>query len=197
MEYTGWVSFYGDNSNIPLKEGEMLCPTSPYGITKMATEHYLRVYHELYGVDATVFRFANVYGERHGEKGEGGVISIFCKTLCQGKPLTVFGDGKQTRDFVYAGDIANAIVAALPLKGFHIMNVSTGKETSLHALLDCFEKAAGHKIPVQYKPARPGDIARSVLSNKELKKTLGMEPEMELQDGVMRTFAWYGGGNVY
>ena len=104
--FSSSAAVYGDNLHIPLKETERLVPTSPYGITKMTTEHYLRVYHELYGMDATVFRFANVYGERQGEKGEGGVVSIFCKLLSQRQGITVFGDGNQTRDFVYAGDIA-------------------------------------------------------------------------------------------
>ena len=102
--FSSSAAVYGDNLHIPLKETERLVPTSPYGITKMTTEHYLRVYHELYGMDATVFRFANVYGERQGEKGEGGVVSIFCKLLSQRQGITVFGDGNQTRDFVYAGD---------------------------------------------------------------------------------------------
>ena len=107
--FSSSAAVYGDNLHIPLKETERLVPTSPYGITKMTTEHYLLVYHELYGMDATVFRFANVYGERQGEKGEGGVVSIFCKLLSQRQGITVFGDGNQTRDFVYAGDIAAAV----------------------------------------------------------------------------------------
>ena len=137
--FSSSAAVYGDNLNIPLEETERLVPTSPYGITKMTTEHYLRVYHELYGMDATVFRFANVYGERQGEKGEGGVVSIFCKLLSQHQGLTVFGDGNQTRDFVYAGDIAQAIIRALPLKGYHTMNVSTGQETSVNDLIHSFE----------------------------------------------------------
>ena len=129
--FSSSAAVYGDNLHISLKETERLVPTSPYGITKMTTEHYLRVYHELYGMDATVFRFANVYGERQGEKGEGGVVSIFCKLLSENQGLTVYGDGKQTRDFVYAGDIAQAIIRALPLTGYHTINVSTGTETSV------------------------------------------------------------------
>lgn len=166
--FSSSAAVYGDNLHIPLKESEPLCPMSPYGITKMTTEQYMRVYHELYGLDATVFRFANVYGERQGEKGEGGVVSIFCKLLSQGNPITVYGDGNQTRDFVYAGDIASAIVQALPLTGYHTINVSTGTETSINDLIHLFERAIGHKAEVQYVPSRPGDIQRSVLSNKEL-----------------------------
>ncbi len=193
--FSSSAAVYGDNLNIPLQETEVLAPTSPYGITKMTTEHYLRVYHELYGMDATVFRFANVYGERQGEKGEGGVVSIFCKLLSQGKGITVFGDGKQTRDFVYAGDIARAIVQALDLKGYHTINVSTGQETSINDLIHSFEQAVGHKIDVTYTAPRTGDILRSVLSNGNLVNELGIEPEMDLPAGIKRTYEWYCGSD--
>lgn len=189
--FSSSAAVYGDNLNIPLKETERLVPTSPYGVTKMTTEHYLRVYHELYGMDATVFRFANVYGERQGEKGEGGVVSIFCKLLSQRQGITVFGDGNQTRDFVYAGDIAQAIIRALPLKGYHTMNVSTGQETSINDLIRSFEKAVGYTVPVQYTAPRTGDILRSVLSNEALKRDLGFVPEMDLEEGIRRTYDWY------
>ena len=191
--FSSSAAVYGDNLHIPLKETERLVPTSPYGITKMTTEHYLRVYHELYGMDATVFRFANVYGERQGEKGEGGVVSIFCKLLSQHQGITVFGDGHQTRDFVYAGDIAQAIIRALPLKGYHTMNVSTGQETSINDLIRSFEKAVGYAVPVQYTEARTGDILRSVLSNEALKADLDFVPEMDLEEGIRRTYDWYCG----
>lgn len=189
--FSSSAAVYGDNLHIPLKETERLVPTSPYGITKMTTEHYLRVYHELYGMDATVFRFANVYGERQGEKGEGGVVSIFCKLLSQRQGITVFGDGNQTRDFVYAGDIAQAIIRALPLKGYHMMNVSTGQETSINDLIRSFEKAVGYTVPVQYTAPRTGDILRSVLSNEALKRDLGFVPAMNLEEGIRRTYDWY------
>lgn len=189
--FSSSAAVYGDNLHVPLKETERLVPTSPYGVTKMTTEHYLRVYHELYGMDATVFRFANVYGERQGEKGEGGVVSIFCKLLSQRQGITVFGDGNQTRDFVYAGDIAQAIIRALPLKGYHTMNVSTGQETSINDLIRSFEKAVGYTVPVQYTAPRTGDILRSVLSNEALKRDLGFVPEMDLEEGIRRTYDWY------
>ena len=191
--FSSSAAVYGDNLNIPLGETERLVPTSPYGITKMPTEHYLRVYHELYGMDATVFRFANVYGERQGEKGEGGVVSIFCKLLSQRQGITVFGDGNQTRDFVYAGDIAQAIIRALRLKGYHTMNVSTGQETSINDLICSFEKAVGYTVPVQYTAPRTGDILRSVLSNETLKRDLGFVPAMNLEEGIRRTYEWYQG----
>jgi UDP-glucose 4-epimerase len=189
--FSSSAAVYGDNPHVPLRETEPVLPTSPYGITKMTTEQYLRVYHDLYGIDATVFRFANVYGERQGEKGEGGVVSIFCKLLSQGKGITVFGDGRQTRDFVYAGDIAHAIIGGLSLKGFHIINVSTGKETSLHELIRCFALAVGTQVAVTYTTPRKGDILRSVLSNEALQQWLHLTPAMTLEQGIAKTYTWY------
>lgn len=189
--FSSSAAVYGDNPNVPLKETETVMPTSPYGVTKMTTEQYLRVYHELYGIDATVFRFANVYGERQGERGEGGVVSIFCKLLSQGKGVTVFGDGRQTRDFVYAGDIAHAIICGLSLKGLHIINVSTGKETSLNELIRCFALAVGTQVSVTYTKPRKGDILRSVLSNAALKQQLHLTPAMMLEQGIAQTYTWY------
>ena len=189
--FSSSAAVYGDNLNIPLQEGERLLPTSGYGITKMTSEHYLRIYHDLYGLNATVLRFANVYGERQGEGGEGGVVSIFCKLLAAGKGVTVFGNGEQTRDFVYAGDIAQALWRASQLKGFHTINVSTQKETSVNELLWAFKKAVGRDFPVKYGPVREGDIFRSVLANTRCRELLGFCPSMNLQEGVARTYADY------
>ncbi len=189
--FSSSAAVYGDNPNIPLTEDLPLLPTSCYGITKMTSEHYLRVYHDLYGLNSIILRFANVYGERQGEGGEGGVISIFCKLLVQDKPLTVFGSGEQTRDFVYAGDIAQAAAKALTLTGFNIINISTGRETSLNTLLCAFKNACGHDFTVNYAPERNGDIYRSVLSNQHLKELLGFEPKMDIEHGIPKTYEDY------
>lgn len=191
ISFSSSAAIYGDNTNIPLKETEAPLPTSFYGLTKMASEHYLRIYHELYGLNVTVLRFANVYGERQGEGGEGGVVSIFCKLLAAGKGVTVFGNGEQTRDFVYAGDIANALLATINLTGYHTINVSTQKETSVNQLLSAFKEAVGHDFPVAYEAAREGDIFRSVLANQNCQEFLGFVPSMELHEGIKRTYADY------
>ena len=166
-------------------------PTSAYGITKMASEHYLRMYHDLYGLNTTVLRFANVYGERQGAGGEGGVVSIFCKLLAAGQGVTVFGNGEQIRDFVYAGDIAEALWRGSQLEGHHVINISTQKETSVNQLLAAFKQALGREFPVQYAPIREGDIFRSVLANGRCVELLGFCPAMNLQEGVARTYADY------
>lgn len=189
--FSSSAAVYGDNSNIPLKENELLQPASFYGLTKMASEHYLRLYHDLYDLNAAVLRFANVYGERQGEGGEGGVISIFCKLLAQGNGITVFGDGTQTRDFVYAGDIALALKAAVKINGFNVINISTQKETSLNDLVKAFEAAAGASVDVTYGKMRDGDIYRSVLNNENCRRILGFVPQMTLAEGVKRTYMDY------
>lgn len=191
ITFSSSAAVYGDNLNVPLQESEQCLPTSFYGVTKMTSEHYLRLYNTLYGINATVLRFANVYGERQGAGGEGGVISIFCKLLAAGKGVTVFGDGNQTRDFVYAGDIAAALLRTVSLQGFNVINVSTCKETSLNELLEAFRIAVGHDFQVERAPARDGDIVRSVLANGACLEKLGMCPEMGLQEGVCRTYADY------
>ena len=189
--FSSSAAVYGDNLNIPLHEEEKPMPTSAYGITKMASEHYLRMYHDLYGLNTTVLRFANVYGERQGAGGEGGVVSIFCKLLAAGQGVTVFGNGEQTRDFVYAGDIAEALWRGSQLEGHHVINISTQKETSVNQLLAAFKQAVGREFPVQYTPIREGDIFRSVLANGRCVELLGFCPAMNLQEGVARTYADY------
>ena len=189
--FSSSAAVYGDNLNIPLHEEEKPMPTSAYGITKMASEHYLRMYHDLYGLNTTVLRFANVYGERQGAGGEGGVVSIFCELLAAGQGVTVFGNGEQTRDFVYAGDIAEALWRGSQLEGHHVINISTQKETSVNQLLAAFKQAVGREFPVQYAPIREGDIFRSVLANGRCVELLGFCPAMNLQEGVARTYADY------
>ena len=189
--FSSSAAVYGDNLNIPLHEEEKPMPTSAYGITKMASEHYLRMYHDLYGLNTTVLRFANVYGERQGAGGEGGVVSIFCKLLAAGQGVTVFGNGEQTRDFVYAGDIAEALWRGSQLEGPHVINISTQKETTVNQLLAAFKQAVGREFPVQYAPIREGDIFRSVLANGRCVELLGFCPAMNLQEGVARTYADY------
>lgn len=185
------AAVYGNNENVPLNEDLALMPMSFYGITKMTSEHYLRVYHELYGINTVVFRFANVYGERQGEGGEGGVVSIFCKLLAAGKAVTVYGNGEQTRDFVYAGDVAAAIKAGLAARGYQTINVSTEHETSVNQLLGAFAEVAADKLEVRYAEPRQGDIFRSALSNARLKEILAVTPQMQLKEGIQKTYHDY------
>lgn len=189
--FSSSAAVYGENENVPLQEKFALLPMSFYGITKMTAEHYLRVYHDLYGINSIVFRFANVYGERQGEGGEGGVVSIFCKLLAAGKTVTVYGSGEQTRDFVYAGDVAKALQAGLQATGYQTINVATQTETSVNQLLEAFAGVVTGKIDVHYAAARQGDIFRSMLDNTNLQARLGLTPQMQLAEGIKKTYQDY------
>ena len=179
---------------LPLREELPLAPLSFYGLTKVMVERYLVLYHDLYGLDYVVLRFANVYGERQGDKGEGGVISIFAKRVAKGEPLTIFGDGGQTRDFIYAGDIANGIVHALMTEHVNTAyNLSTQTETSLNDLVSIFGRAVGRDLHPNHRAAREGDIYRSMLANEKAKASLGWQPEISLEEGLRRTVIYFAG----
>jgi len=189
--FSSSAAVYGDNTNLPLQETEKLKPTSFYGITKMATEHYLRIYHDLFGINATVLRFANVYGERQGMTGEGGVISIFVKKIAKGEPLEIFGSGEQTRDFIYVKDIACALCLAVRHQGFGIFNVSTQQEVSINTLINILEKLAACQAIIKHLPPRNGDIFRSVLANSALKEKLKMQDFTSLDKGLANTYHYF------
>lgn len=192
--FASTAAAYGDvaEAMLPLREELPLKPLSFYGLTKVVVERYLALYHALYGLDYVVLRFANVYGERQGDKGEGGVISIFAKRVAKGKPLTIFGDGGQTRDFIYAGDIANGIVHALTTEHANTAyNLSTQTETSLNDLVMLFGKTVEQKLHPAHKPAREGDIYRSMLANEKAKALMGWRPEVSLEEGLRRTVKYF------
>ena len=139
-----------------------------------------------------MLRFANVYGERQGDGGEGGVISIFAQRVADGEDITIFGDGEQTRDFVYAGDIAAGIGAALKTTAVNAAyNLSTQTQTSLRELVSVLSNVAGRKIIPKYAAERPGDIYKSMLSNGRARRGLGWKPEVPLEEGLRRTFAYF------
>ena len=186
--FSSTAAVYGDVSDtslLPLKEDNVLAPTSFYGLSKLTVERYLKLYQKNYGLEYAILRFANVYGERQGLGGEGGVISIFLKKIAEGKTITIFGDGNQTRDFIYAGDIANGILAALETANANITcNLSTQLETSLNDLINTLEYVTGNKLGVEYCARRSGDIYRSSLSNGSAKRLLGWEPIISLENGL-------------
>lgn len=192
--FASTAAAYGDVTEdvLPVAENLPLAPLSFYGLTKVTVEHYLALYQKLYGLDYVVLRFANVYGERQGDKGEGGVISIFAKRIASGQGLTIFGDGGQTRDFIYAGDIASGIVHALTTEHVNTAyNLSTQTETSLNDLVAIFGKAVGQELHPAHQPAREGDIYRSTLANEKAKALMGWQPEVPLEEGLRRTVAYF------
>lgn len=192
--FSSTAAGYGNVSaeDLPVLESKPLAPMSFYGLSKVTAEHYLEVYRQIFGMGYVVLRFANVYGERQGDGGEGGVISIFAKRIVQGEDITIFGDGEQTRDFVYAGDIANGICAALRTKNVNTAyNLSTQTETSLRELVSLLSKVAGRDIIPLYGPERPGDIRRSMLANGKAARGLGWKPAMPLLEGLRRTVDYF------
>ena len=194
LVFASTAAAYGDvvEQDLPVQEDHKLQPMSFYGLTKVTAEHYLGLYQQIYGLDYVVLRFANVYGERQGDTGEGGVISIFAKRIAAGKDITIFGNGQQTRDFVYAGDIAAGIRKALATERVNtVYNLSTQTETSLNALVDLFGQAAGTAIKPLYGPVRTGDIDRSMLCHGKAVSQLGWQPQMPLLEGLQRTYQYF------
>ena len=194
--FASTAAAYGDvtEDKLPIHESETLAPMSFYGLTKVTVEKYLQLYHDLYGLDYVALRFANVYGERQGDTGEGGVISIFAKRIAKGQDITVFGDGKQTRDFIYAGDIAAGIIAAMTTDSANaVYNLSNQTETSLLELIELMAKAAGKEVEPKFAAPREGDINRSMLCNEAAVRNLNWQPQMDLAEGLSRTIAYFKG----
>ena len=192
--FSSTAASYGDvlERELPIKEAHRLSPMSFYGLSKATAERYLELYHASFGIDYVVLRFSNVYGERQGDGGEGGVISVFSRTIAEGGEITIFGDGEQTRDFIYAGDVAAGIAAALTTDEANIAyNLSTQTQTSLRELVDILAEASGKKIKPKYGPPRSGDIYKSSLSNARAKRGLGWKPAVSLTEGIRRTYGYF------
>jgi UDP-glucose 4-epimerase len=185
------AAVYGDLPDLPLTEdlAAKAQPSSFYGLSKMTSEKYLALYHSVYGLEYVVLRYANVYGERQGDSGEGGVVSIFARKARLQEPVAIFGDGAQTRDFIYAGDVAaancQALITAWPNE---VYNISTQTETSVNDLVQYIEKVSGHTLKKEYRSPRSGDIYRSCLANQAAKQNLDWSPNMPLIDGLARTY---------
>ncbi|MEK4523175.1 NAD-dependent epimerase/dehydratase family protein [Psychrobacillus sp. FSL W7-1493] len=183
------AAVYGMNEQIPLQESDLCNPISPYGISKWLGESYCEKWRELYSYESVVLRFSNVYGPRQSDKGEGGVISIFLDRALEGENLEIFGDGEQTRDFIYVGDVADAIyrVANSHLNG--IYNLSTNSEISINELVDLMKELHG-EMEVTYGSAKDGDIYRSSLCNEKLVNALDWSPMYSMRRGLEQTYEW-------
>ena len=192
--FASTAASYGDvaTDKLPIRETEPLNPLSFYGLSKVTVEKYLELYQKLFGLEYVVLRFANVYGERQGMGGEGGVISIFAKLIAENKAIKIFGSGGQTRDFVYAGDIARGIYSALrSINANEVYNLCTATETSLNELVKILARVAKKNISPHYEKAREGDIERSMLDNAKAKDKLGWEAEVSLAEGLTRTYNYF------
>jgi UDP-glucose 4-epimerase len=184
-------AIYGEQEQFPCDEEHPRRPVSPYGVAKLATEAYLFFYKVQYGIDYVAMRYANVYGPRQDPHGEAGVVAIFCGRMLEGKPSTIFGDGEQTRDYIFVGDVARANVAALAAKTSGAFNIGTGVETSVNQLYRSLASAAGVKTPPSYAAERPGEQRRSVISPARAGQALGWRPDVTLDEGLKRTFTFF------
>jgi UDP-glucose 4-epimerase len=183
-------TIYGEENTLPISEEHPARPQSPYGLSKYVGECYLELHRALFGLDAVILRYANVYGPRQDPKGEAGVMAIFCENILEGKPLAVFGDGSQTRDYVFVSDVVEANLLALDMKGFHILNIGTERETSVNELIHFFEEAVGRALPHHHAPSRQGELQRSCLAISRAETTLGWRPKVPLSEGIRKTFGW-------
>ncbi len=195
--YASSAAVYGDAQTLPLAEDAPPKPLTPYAIDKLAGEYYLAHYHRSGKLNATAFRFFNVFGPRQDPSSPySGVISIFLDRAQRGAPITVFGDGEQTRDFVYVGDVVAALIAALKLQGevseMPVYNVARGESVSLKGLLEVVERLPGVVAPLQvsHDPAREGDIRHSLADAGRLKGALAWAPRTSLAEGLAAILAY-------
>jgi UDP-glucose 4-epimerase len=182
---------YGDTDVVPTPEDHPLRPASPYGVSKTTAERYLECWAGLTDSRALTLRLANVYGPRQDPAGEAGVIAIFTSRLLSGAPCVVNGDGEQTRDYVYVGDVADAIVRAVESDAVGVANIGTGAETTVNELYRQLMRLTGAGRPAEHGPARPGEQRRSLLDASRAKALLGWSTTTSLDEGLAQTVAWF------
>ena len=183
---------YGDNPVFPKREDMLPEPLSPYAVSKIASEMYCKTYAELYNMQTISLRYFNVFGPRQDPNGEyAAVIPKFTEKICAGESPTVFGDGKQTRDFVYVKDVARANILAMESDISGLFNIGTGIQTSLNNLAKMIMDAAEISVEMKYEPAREGDVRHSVADISKAKSELGYKPEWELTDGIKETVEYF------
>lgn len=191
---------YGDPAVLPTPEPTANLPISPYGVSKLAGEHYLRVLGALHGFEGVALRYANVYGPRQDPASEAGVVSIFASRLLAGKPLTIFGDGRQTRDYVFVRDVARANLLAASVtvsRGDRLdvpaFNIATGRETSVNNLARHIGRALGRQPVIEHEPPRPGELFRSCLDVSKSARDLKWVPEVSFDEGLKELACWLDG----
>jgi UDP-glucose 4-epimerase len=191
-------AIYGDFSLPPNRETTPKEPDSPYAIAKLSVEYYLSYYTRIHGFDAVSVRFANVYGPRQDPHGEAGVVAIFCNRILEGQPLTIFGDGEQTRDYVHVSDVTDATYRAATTKldaprqvDDRSFNVGTGEGKSVLELAHTLLAAAGARAALEFAPKRAGEQAHSFIAPDKARSLLGWSPRVSLAEGLADTFAWF------
>lgn len=189
--YPSSAAVYGEPKYLPIDEKHPIDPISFYGISKHTPEHYIKAFSKLYGIKYTIFRYANVYGIRQDPKGEGGVVSIFVDKLLRKETPFIFGDGEQTRDFIYVKDVADANVLTLDRADNEILNISTNKYITVNELYWMMKHVSQSNIDASYKTAREGDILHSYLDNQKACEYLGWKPRYDIENGLQETIEYY------
>lgn len=189
--YPSSAAIFGHPKYLPIDEKHPLNMLSGYGVTKHTIEHYLYLYHELYGINYTVFRYANVYGPRQDSSGEGGVIAIFCDSLISNKEPYIFGDGNQTRDFIYVKDVVRANIIALDELDNDIYNVATNDEISINEVLNLINNELALNISAKNGKERVGDIRNSYMTYEKINKIANWEPKYSIKEGIKETVKYY------
>lgn len=184
-------AIYGEHDYFPADEEHPTRPLSPYGITKLACEKYLYFYHHVHQLNFVILRYANIYGPRQNPKGEAGVIAIFASRLLTGGQPVINGNGLQTRDYVYVGDVVRANLKALDYKGNDYFNIGTGIETNVNELFHHVNHLTNANEKEAHGPAQPGEQLRSVLNNHKAKTFLGWTPQVSLKEGLANTVEFF------
>ncbi|MDQ3811038.1 MAG: NAD-dependent epimerase/dehydratase family protein [Chloroflexota bacterium] len=190
-------AMYGepDPSMLPVSESTPPRPLSPYGASKQALEAWLGVYQRTFGLDYTVLRYANIYGPRQGVREEGAVVAVFATRMARGEPVTIDGNGQQTRDFVYVGDCVTANLAALERGSGCAANIGTGCETSIRQVFELMAEVARYTRPPEFGPPRTGDVMRIALDPTLAREQLGWQAEVPLSEGLAGTYRFFRDGS--
>jgi UDP-glucose 4-epimerase len=183
-------AIYGETDEIPTSEYAPAYPLSPYGINKLAFEKYLNYYYQVFSLNYTILRFANVYGPRQYKGGEAGVIAIFTEAAARDSECILYGDGLQTRDFVYVDDVVEAMIKASLIDCRGEINISTGQEINMLEMIKVIEEVSGKKLKITQAEARAGEQRRSVLLNRRAFETLDWQAQVDFKEGVKRAYQW-------
>jgi UDP-glucose 4-epimerase len=191
-------AIYGDASAPPSPEESEKNPESPYGISKLSVEFYLAYYARTHGLDTVALRYANVYGPRQDPHGEAGVVAIFSQRLLDSRPITIFGNGQQTRDYVFVTDVARANLIASTAKlpdvkrlDDRAINIGTNIETSVLSLAESLQRAAKSSVPIEFAPKRDGEQQRSCIKIDKAARILGWKPSVSIEKGLLETYNWF------
>lgn len=187
MASTGGA-IYGEGVPLPATEDQPAHPLDPYGVSKLSGEHYLYAFRRNFGLDYCALRYGNIYGPRQNPFGEAGVVAIFCGRMLRGQPVTIYGDGRQLRDFTYVGDVADANLRALRA-GSGVYNIGTGVGADVNTIFEHLARLTGYTLPAQYGPARAGEVRANTLDATRARQELGWQPGVSLADGLAFTVA--------